>query len=68
MKRCIHQKKWYEGKIRCQCTGSIRWDCPINGCKYFYPTLWSRLFGKRKKEKRKKRDENPFYTIVVFER
>lgn len=47
MKRCIHQKKWFEGKIRCKYTGSIRWDCPAS-CKYFYPTLRFRLFGKRK--------------------
>ena len=47
MKRCIHQKKWCEDKIRCKYTGSIRWGCPVS-CKHFYPTFWLRLFGKRK--------------------
>ena len=46
MKKCIHQKKAYGGKITCNCTGTVRWACDIRSCKLFRPTLRFKLFGK----------------------
>lgn len=46
MKKCIYRKKYCSNKVICGYTGTVRYGCDINRCKYFRPTLLYRLFGK----------------------
>lgn len=43
MKICKYQSKYFKDKIRCKNTGIIRWNCDIENCKHFKPTLFGRI-------------------------